>query len=82
MVNIRYQFSKSWTVSSPAAVQTQSAPDPVQSPCIGVCELDAQGLCRGCFRTGAEIGGWLSYSDAERAQLMDVVLPQREAEYS
>jgi uncharacterized protein len=81
MVNIRYQFSKSWTLSSPAAVQTQTAVAPVQSPCIGVCELDSNGLCRGCLRTGAEIGGWLGFTDEQRAQLMDVILPQREAEH-
>ena len=27
----------------------------VLSPCIGVCSLDADGLCEGCHRTSAEI---------------------------
>ena len=54
-------------------------PQPVLSPCIGICHLDDSGLCVGCFRSAAEIAGWLGMSRAERAHLMDVVLPQREA---
>lgn len=49
------------------------------TPCIGVCSLDPQGYCDGCFRTGQEIAAWLQMSDAQRAHLMDVVLPAREA---
>lgn len=49
------------------------------SPCNGICALDAEGFCSGCFRTGAEIGAWATLSDADRAHLMDVVLPEREA---
>jgi len=29
------------------------------SPCINVCSLDEQGLCRGCRRSLAEISGWI-----------------------
>jgi predicted Fe-S protein YdhL (DUF1289 family) len=49
----------------------------VLSPCIGICKLDAQGLCEGCRRTGDEIARWLGMSDAERSHLMNDVLPQR-----
>lgn len=28
------------------------------SPCISVCTLDEQGLCRGCLRTVEEITRW------------------------
>ncbi len=51
----------------------------VLSPCIGICALDAQGLCEGCHRTTAEIARWSQMSDAERQHVMDVVLPAREA---
>lgn len=51
----------------------------VMTPCIGVCSLDADGSCLGCLRTGAEIGAWLAMDDAQRAHVMDVVLPAREA---
>jgi predicted Fe-S protein YdhL (DUF1289 family) len=49
----------------------------VQSPCIGVCTINDEGLCDGCLRTGDEIAGWLAMDDAERAHLMDAVLPAR-----
>lgn len=51
---------------------------PVRSPCIGVCTLDANGLCRGCLRTMAEIAGWSQMDDAERRHWMETVLPGRE----
>ena len=50
------------------------------SPCIGVCELDLQGVCRGCHRNGEEITRWTHYTDAERQHFMDVELPQRAAD--
>ncbi len=52
---------------------------PVLTPCIGVCTLDPAGYCDGCLRTGDEIAGWMSMSDAQRLHMMDVVLPAREA---
>ncbi len=55
-------------------------PQPVLSPCIGLCQLDEGGLCVGCLRSGDEIARWLGMAAAERAHLMDVVLPQREAQ--
>ena len=52
-------------------------PKAVLTPCIGVCQLDAHGLCEGCRRTGDEIARWLGMTDAERLRLMNEVLPQR-----
>ena len=52
----------------------------VLSPCIGVCTLDDDGLCEGCLRTTSEIARWSQMNDDERLQLMDVVLPRREAQ--
>jgi len=51
----------------------------VLSPCIGVCSLDASGLCEGCHRSVAEIARWSQMGDDERLHLMEVVLPGREA---
>jgi predicted Fe-S protein YdhL (DUF1289 family) len=49
----------------------------MSSPCIRVCVMDAPtGLCVGCGRTGAEIGGWLSMSEAQRLTVM-AQLPAR-----
>lgn len=51
----------------------------VLSPCIGVCSLDAAGLCEGCHRTTAEIARWSQMGDDERLKIMETVLPLREA---
>jgi predicted Fe-S protein YdhL (DUF1289 family) len=51
----------------------------VLSPCTGACALGDDGYCLGCHRTGAEIARWLQMGDDERLQLMETVLPQREA---
>ena len=29
------------------------------SPCINVCNIAPSGWCRGCYRTLAEIAGWI-----------------------
>jgi len=52
----------------------------VLSPCVGICSLDAMGLCEGCLRSSAEIARWPQMNDDERLQLMEHVLPQREAQ--
>ena len=52
--------------------------NPVLTPCIGICELGADGLCTGCLRNTDEIGRWSLMSDAERLRLMEQVLPARE----
>jgi predicted Fe-S protein YdhL (DUF1289 family) len=36
------------------------------SPCLNICSLDEQGVCRGCYRSLAEIAGWTRMSAAER----------------
>ena len=51
---------------------------PIQSPCIGVCTMDIDGLCEGCARTLDEIACWSSFDDERRRVLMDDVLPARE----
>lgn len=43
----------------------------VLSPCVGVCELGADGLCTGCRRTGAEIAAWPAMDDAARLRVME-----------
>jgi hypothetical protein len=46
----------------------------VLTPCIKVCVVDAaSGVCSGCGRTLAEIGGWLGFSDDQRLAVMAVL---------
>jgi predicted Fe-S protein YdhL (DUF1289 family) len=49
------------------------------SPCTAVCLLDSEtGLCRGCFRTLAEIAAWASLERAEKQRIL-AELPARRA---
>lgn len=43
---------------TPAAPGAANRPAP-RSPCMNVCTLDPLDTCLGCFRTRAEIGGWI-----------------------
>jgi uncharacterized protein len=36
------------------------------SPCLNICSLDERGICRGCFRTLAEIADWTRMTAAAR----------------
>ena len=40
------------------------------SPCINICQLDAQGLCVGCRRTLEEIAEWSGASEARRREIL------------
>jgi len=54
-------------------------PSSIESPCNKVCVIDAAcGLCIGCGRTLAEVGGWISMTADERRRVMDE-LPTRRA---
>lgn len=52
----------------------------ILSPCIGICQLAADGLCEGCHRSGNEIAQWSQMSDEQRRRFMDEILPEREAQ--
>lgn len=51
----------------------------ILSPCIGICQLDRDGYCEGCLRSGDEIARWVAMGEHERKRLLNDVLPQREA---
>jgi uncharacterized protein len=49
----------------------------VSSPCTSVCTIDpASGLCAGCYRTLAEIAGWIELGDDAKRALI-AALPAR-----
>lgn len=74
-------------VGHPAAAMTAPTPrrggagpasSTVSSPCIGLCRIDAiGGFCRGCARTGDEIGSWARSPDLRRRVWSE--LPARRA---
>jgi uncharacterized protein len=51
-------------------VDTALNRDPVPSPCVDICRLDAQGLCVGCRRTIDEICEWPSASESRRREIL------------
>lgn len=47
--------------------------DVVHSPCVGVCALDDEDICIGCWRSGDEISRWGYLDNAgKRAILKNV----------
>ncbi|MGR8941543.1 MAG: DUF1289 domain-containing protein [Gammaproteobacteria bacterium] len=40
------------------------------SPCIGICRLEQNRLCVGCFRTIDEITGWAQSDTATRTAIL------------
>ena len=57
-------------------MNVQSSPA-ILSPCVGICELDTEGYCKGCLRSGDEIARWVAMDDAERQQVIEHVLTLR-----
>ncbi|MGJ0513961.1 DUF1289 domain-containing protein [Methylocystis sp.] len=51
----------------------------VDSPCVKICELDQDGVCAGCGRTRAEIAGWTSMSEAQKAKVVELAEQRRSA---
>lgn len=49
------------------------------SPCLNICSLDGQGVCRGCFRTIAEIAGWARMDPAEQLAVIQRAEKRRDA---
>ncbi|MEM9601957.1 MAG: DUF1289 domain-containing protein [Pseudomonadota bacterium] len=45
----------------------------VPSPCIAVCQLDAQSICVGCRRTQDEIRDWMILSREEKLAVLECV---------
>lgn len=45
----------------------------ITSPCCGVCALDAEDVCVGCYRTGEEITQWGAMSDEQRKDVLEKV---------
>ena len=50
-----------------------------QSPCINVCSIGADGLCRGCYRTLAEIAGWVRLDAAAQWAVVHAADARRHA---
>lgn len=51
------------------------------SPCINVCTLDTGNVCRGCYRTLAEIAGWGAMSAGEQWAVVERAERRRLADF-
>jgi predicted Fe-S protein YdhL (DUF1289 family) len=49
----------------------------VDSPCIKICELNRDDVCVGCGRTRAEIAGWMSMSESQKAKVVELAEKRR-----
>lgn len=43
---------------------------PLQNPCIGVCQVNEKGLCRGCYRTREERFAWGKLSSDQQRNVI------------
>ena len=51
---------------------------PIQSPCIGLCKLNADNICMGCFRTLSEVENWADADEATRRSILERVARRKE----
>ncbi|WP_019934877.1 DUF1289 domain-containing protein [Oceanimonas smirnovii] len=42
----------------------------VPSPCTGVCQVNNRGYCKGCFRSRDERFNWLTFTSAQRREVI------------
>lgn len=49
----------------------------IPSPCIGVCEANNKGYCKGCFRSREERLYWLKFSEADKRQVVRLCLQRK-----
>jgi predicted Fe-S protein YdhL (DUF1289 family) len=69
------------TAPWPVPVPALASAGPVASPCINVCQMDADtGWCAGCLRSLNEIAGWSRMDDAAK-RVVCAALPQRLVEW-
>lgn len=52
----------------------------IHSPCVNICRIDdANGYCKGCFRTRGEIEQWMFYNNDEKAACWERLHRRRKA---
>lgn len=52
---------------------------PVISPCVGICSLDENDICIGCYRTGREISDWGVMDNNQRRAVLSSVAEREQA---
>ena len=49
----------------------------IPSPCIGVCQVNNKGFCKGCFRSREERLYWLELSAEQKRQVIRLCLSRK-----
>lgn len=49
----------------------------VDSPCIGTCEVNNRGYCKGCFRSRDERFHWHQLSDGDKSKVLKLCSRRR-----
>ncbi len=49
----------------------------LESPCIGVCQLDAEQVCLGCGRRMKEIAAWSKADPKARREILQLAAERR-----
>lgn len=49
----------------------------IPSPCIGVCQVNGKGYCKGCLRSREERLYWVSMTDDQKHQVMKLLALRR-----
>ncbi len=55
----------------------RTPPVAIDTPCIGVCVMEPDGLCRGCARTIDEIVAWGQMTPDRRRAIMATLSDRR-----
>lgn len=50
-----------------------------RSPCISVCVLDDQNICKGCYRSAEEITDWFMATDEQKREVLRRARERRQA---
>lgn len=43
----------------------------LNSPCISLCQLDSNDVCKGCYRSAEEIRNWIYFDSAQQMAVLD-----------
>lgn len=54
----------------------------IPSPCVGVCEANSKGFCKGCLRSREERLYWLKMSDTQKYQVIRLIARRRKLQKS
>lgn len=49
----------------------------IPSPCVGVCESNSKGYCKGCLRSRDERLYWLKMNDTQKQQVLRLCVLRR-----